>query len=174
MYGFGLNAVKPPQIVDYSKKIETLVNIVKGQATGWNIFGTAWDFLSGFVKDPRPITKNIDMNTNPLRHLKQIPLFEFAGRLLNTFISTKDNLTEECFSHDVYETEIDNSLRNLSVKYNYVEDNIAKVEKFAKIFYEKKVKEIKEIENESYEYIFNVVIENLEFFKQALQTNPYT
>lgn len=43
---------------------------------------------------------------NPITKLKRIPVFEFGFQLLNTYIKTKDNLTEECFSHRLFETEI--------------------------------------------------------------------
>lgn len=52
-------------------------------------------------------TSNDD--NNPIKMLKKIPLIDFISKVLNTYIKTKDNLTEECFGHRIFETEIGKS-----------------------------------------------------------------
>lgn len=99
MYGFGLNAIKKAVEQDFSKITEEMTSIVKSHAVS---FSSGFSFLWGFIKNPGAVTKKIDSHTNPIEDLKKIPLIEFVSRLIKTYISTKDHLTEECFSHDTY------------------------------------------------------------------------
>ena len=39
-------------------------------------------------------------------YIRRVPLIDFLLDLLATYTDTKDNLTEECFSHNTFETKI--------------------------------------------------------------------
>ena len=140
MYGFGLNAIKEVVPQDFSPIFTRMKNIAMDHVS---YFSAGWRLVTGYFGDTDPVTQNIDEKNNPFALLKEIPLFDFIGRLLNTYISTKDNLTEECFAHDTYETEIDDDLRTLKLKSSYVSDNCKNLKTLLDIFEEDAVKQLK-------------------------------